>query len=195
MHNREGKEIIVRSAVDMHEAITALLKQATRTINKDVFGGRDAIELKPAFINRLILENPPIYKDINIPYAIDVDKIWPLIEGLEHSAKADIIITFFRPALAYFDEAEKLMKGAAGVAYGNLYAGRQIAMQITVPPSDYDVPILLHELGHLLGMDHPDESFCARTKSISCPANWKDSIIMDEFSKKAWHNFYLQKKQ
>jgi len=194
LHNANGKEIAVKTKIDIREAINAILNQAEAIINKEIFDNKSAIKFKLAFTKQWNIKNPPIYKDINIPHAVDVAKIWPLVDELERPAEADVYITLFRPALAYFDSKEGRMKGAAGVAYGNLYFGQQMALQIGLgtPASDGDVSLLLHELGHLLDQGHPSEKLCAETKIIMCPRG-RVSIVLDELYKKAWHDFYYQK--
>ena len=64
-------------ALNIETDIKEMLKQAQNLINKEAFGKRGAVELKPKFIRYWHIENPPIYRYENIFYAIDLDKILP----------------------------------------------------------------------------------------------------------------------
>lgn len=162
-----------------------MLKNAETIINKEVFGGCNAIELRPVFIEYWHIENPPL-----VEFAINIDEIWPLVEKLRPASSVDFYVIIFANEIVSYNPHEKQFDQANGAArtisprLPNRLSGDMLSLGNFLSAKSKD-DTLLHELGHILGLDH---SNCAQL-SIMCRAGISGRNI-DEAYKKAWRDFY-----
>ncbi len=186
LNNRAGEARIEKAGIDIKKAVNELLNNTEAVINKEVFGGRKAVELKAVFIEYWHIENPPL-----VGTAIDFDAAISLVEKLQHSPPPDLIIMIFAGEMVVYDPYEKRFDKASGAARmrsqkspNGLY-GDIIGLANFFSAKNKDAT-LRHELGHMFGLADTDCS-----KLIIMCGDGRSGRKIDESYKKAWRDFYF----
>jgi len=157
---------------------------------------RKIINVKIVLIDYWKIENMPVYKDAAIPYALNVDKIWPMFQKLT-KPPADFYFIFFAGAMvspAYSqNHTAKLLDGIVEDIGKNNIAFANFS---NPNPAYQNAVLMLHELGHGLGLkEHADDSICAKKYYVMCGPWQKDKSVIytDAVLKNALYRFYIKK--
>lgn len=185
IHNKNDELKIEKYGFDVRKAVKDLLENAETTINKEVFGGQKAIELKPAFIEYWRIENPPI-----VEYATNIDEIWPLVEKLYQPVSVDFYLILFANEIVLYNPYENGFEKANGAVRISLYKlpnhlfGDILVLGNFISAKNKN-DTFRHELGHILGLADTD----CKKLIIMCGAGMSNRKI-DESYKQAWRDFY-----
>jgi len=178
------KEIVTQ---DIKGKVKNMLREAEKEINNQVFGGQQAIQLNPVFIEYWHENQWPMYSDKNISSAVNADRVWPMLERQKLQKNIDIYLVLFAEEIAYFDIDSNKMKLAGWVfAKGNKVAASKF-MQSEEPHQS-----LLHELGHWLNLEHENCTLDPLSLDINvmCEKKYPGKIYFTASYKKAWRDFY-----
>lgn len=195
LHNRGGQMQIEISRSDTEKSSRDLLRSAEDAINRLVFGGEKAFEFKLAFAERWDAPVKPLFMllgargKIQLVNAQGIDALWPSAKEPPRESNVDIYLTLLDISLI---QIHSTMDGIAWFeqlcGYGG---GRKVILANFELDKASDTACLLHELGHVLNLDHTNPAVCEFNAFIMC--RQKKDIVFDNDYKNAWRELYRLK--
>jgi len=196
LHNRGGEvkaEILKRNrGVDLE--IKNLLANAAETINSKIFSGQKVVKFELVFTQQaklnygsakilpsgIVESNDGLLLSLLDQFSCNAQISLCLMVSEKHMREKSVIdgnSLTFKYTNGVTDSLTKIL------LFGFMHRSRQETELI-----------LLHEIGHILNLEHPTQEQCKTKSNIMCRAIEESAppIFGDEY-KKAWHDFYYQK--
>ena len=190
LHNRTGAVQIEKQGLNIETNIQKMLIEAQNLVNKEAFGERKAVELKPKFIKYWRVENPSAYHDKNRLHAIDLDLVWSDFIALTAAKenKSDVSLLLFSSDVVHFNKELGRKTRASG--FHRLDMIVLANYDLANPATRYSLT-LNHEIGHYFNLNHTDAEECKKIYYVMCAAISSYNTVFDKTLKKAWRDFYF----
>ena len=195
LHNRGGevKAEIIKGNHGVDPEIKDMLASAAETINSKIFSGRKVIKFELVFIRPAKLN----YGNADIlPSGIvnsNDELLISILNQFSCDAKISLCLMISEKHMRekfVIDGNSLIFKYTGGVTDGLI---KIVLFEFTHRSQRENELIFLHEIGHILNLEHPLPEQCKIKPDIMCGAmEGSAPPIFGEEYKKAWRDFYYQ---
>ncbi|MDP2669362.1 MAG: hypothetical protein Q8P07_06095 [bacterium] len=195
--NGRNTEIVeFENSAEFENGVKDLIKNTETLVNS--FFSRKIIGLEIAFLEYWEIKNMPLYREPEkFRDAVNIDKVFEIMDGGSALPQADIYLILFELPIAH-TISETTNKTEIEHLDGklNVWEGNKIALSTFYnPKAPLQALTLLHELGHYLGLKHTPAEVCEQIMHVMCSPNQNASeIAVDKQLPAAFLDYYNKHK-